>query len=146
MNKLILLLIALATVTAGRVGAQTADASPRARVPVWVAIAQDLQETEGYRILRFAGNGAGDVILLQPNADAVTFTRAVDALMAIRTRAGDTPQADAAMRVRTSQHRPRGPLPWANRVLRDLRVAELRQVPRVGMRRAVRIWLPAQQP
>lgn len=146
MNKLILLLIVVLTVTAGRVDAQTADASSRARVPVWVAIAQDLQESEGYRIHRFAGNGAGDVILLQPNADAVTFTRAVDALMKIRSRVGDTPGADVAMRVRTSQQRPRGPLPWAGRVLRDLHVAELRQVPRVGMRRAVRIWLPAQQP
>jgi hypothetical protein len=111
---------------------------------VWVAQAK-LQPSEPYRILRFGRSDAKqDVILLGTAADAATLSRAIEALLAVRRAAGDVPESDAQMRVRSGLSR-RPVLPWAGRVLRDLSEAEPRHVPRVGQLRAVRIWLPAQQ-
>lgn len=116
------------------------------RTPALVAIQPRLQgETDQFRIARFAGASPRYVILLAPGADAAVFTRAVQALRSTQ-RAADPRGSDAMLRMR---HAPRsgprqpGPiLPWADRVLQDVRAAAPRHVPGVGSVRAVRIWLP----
>jgi hypothetical protein len=125
--------------------AQAPDQVKPRRAPVWVAIAPEAQ-TEPYRVLRFAGNAPHDVILLRSGADGATLAQAVEALVAARRRLGGVASSDAAVRVRTTTQRTRPPLPWADRVIRDVRVADPRELPRVGRVQAVRIWLPAQPP
>lgn len=138
-------LLASVLLVCSPIRAQALDKEKPRRVPVWVAIGPGLQ-TEPYRVLRFAGNAPHDVILLGSGADGATLTQAVEALLAARRTSGDAAGTDAAVRVRTTAQRARTPLPWADRVLRDVRVAEPRAVPRVGRVQAVRIWLPAQRP
>jgi hypothetical protein len=143
---LLLILVALtpAAVAAEHCIAQQAEGT-RPRVPAWVAIDPELKGTETrFRLARFAGSTPRDVILLQPDADATTLTQAVEALLAARRAGGDTPSSDALLRVRQPHHGARV-LPWAGRVLYDVRAAATRQIPGVGRVRAVQIWLPAQQ-
>lgn len=123
--------------------AQQAQASPRTRVPVLVAISPELQGTAmPFRLARFGGNSPRDVILLAPGADATVLTQAVEALMIVRRHIGDNAGAGATFRARQPQL-PRV-LPWAARVMQDVRSAAQRDIPGVGRLRAVQIWLPAQ--
>lgn len=141
--RIVLSLLASVLLVCTPIRAQAPDQVKPRRVPVWVAIAPEVQ-AEPYRLLRFAGNAPHDVILLRSGADGATLTLAVEALLAARRTSGDASGTDAAVRVRTTTQRARTPLPWADRVMRDVRVAEPREVPRVGRVQAVRIWLPAQ--
>jgi hypothetical protein len=125
--------------------AQTSDRDVPRRIPAWVAIAPEGQ-AEPYRVLRFGGNAPHDVILLGSSADGNTLTRAIEALLAARRVSSDLASSDATFRVHSATRRTRTPLPWADRVLRDVRVAAPREVPRVGRVQAVRIWLPPQGP
>lgn len=80
------------------------------------------------------------------------LSRAIMDLAVIRAESGDTVRKgvtpSATMRVRPSQdtppHAPRE-LPWAQRVLDDLRGARRRDIPGVGTFPAVEIWLPPQR-
>lgn len=132
--------------------AQTMDAQtnapvPRARVPVTVALVDSLpMDDPGYRILRRAGGTPRDVILLRSAADGAIFSEAVRSLAVIRAVTGDTADASAFVRAHPSAGEPARTrvLPWAERVLNDLRSANPRVVPGVGRVRAVEFWLPAQ--
>jgi hypothetical protein len=147
MRKLLLLALAAATFAGGPFpdsGPLHAQAAGRARVPAWVAISSDLEGSARFRLARFSGNAPQDVILLTPDADAATLTRAVETLLAARREGGDRAASDALLRVRQPTKGTRV-LPWAARVLGDVRAAASRQIPGVGRVRAVQIWLPAQQ-
>ena len=147
MHKLlILVLAAVASAPAAfpRMDAAHAQTASRARVPAWVAISPELDATAPFRLARFAGSAPHDVILLARHADATTLTQAVEALLAARRAGGNIPVSDSLLRVR-QQARDARVLPWAGRVLADVRAAEPRQLPGVGRMRAVRIWLPMQQ-
>lgn len=144
-NLMILLLLALASAAVPPASCEAQQTQgARLRVPVWVAISPELQGTATpFRLARFAGDAPHDVILLAPDAGAAALTQAVEALLAVRRESGDVPAADATLRVR----RPPGArvLPWAPRVLRDVRAAAPRRLPGAGNLRAVRIWLPTQR-
>lgn len=142
--QMLLTLLAMVVFVSGPVRAQAPQAAPK-RVAVWVALAPQ-QQTEPYRILRFGGNAPHDVILLRSPSDAGTLSQAVGALLAVRRAGGDVAGIDAAVRVSGTASVTRAPLPWADRVVRDVHGAELRQVPRVGRVKAVRIWLPVSRP
>ncbi len=144
MRKLLLLALAAVALAGDPFSALHAQVSPT-RVPVWVAISPDVEGSAPFRLARFAGNAPHDVILLSPDADAATLTRAVEALLAARRAGGDRAASDALLRVRQPTESARV-LPWAPRVLQDARATAPRQIPGVGRVRAVRIWLPAQQP
>lgn len=148
MHKLIISLM-LAVVTAtfplSFCHAQQAQASPRARVPALVAISPELHGADiPFRLSRFGGSAPRDVILLSPDADAAVLTQAVEALMVVRQQSGDAAVSTATFRVPRPQHS--RVLPWAARVLQDLRTATPRGIPGVGRVKAVQIWLPSQQP
>lgn len=137
------LLLAFALVLVPHVYCAAQQAQPaRARVPALVAISPELQGKETpFRLARFGGNSPRDVILLAPDADASVLTQAVEALLVVRRQSGDTAGGNGMLRVQQSQ-RPRV-LPWAARVLHDVRGAAPREIPGVGRLRAVQIWLPA---
>lgn len=117
----------------------------RGRIPTLVAISTRAQDSQTrFRVARFGGTAARDVIVLAADADAAVLTEAVEALLAVRRQAGDLATADGTFRTSTPQ-RVRV-LPWAARVLQDARAAPPREIPAVGRMAAVQIWLPAQQP
>lgn len=140
--------IVAALIAASRASAQQTPPSPhgRPRVPVVLAMVDSAMAAPSYRILRQNGGGV-DVIVLGINADSAIFTNAVSELLLIRRSTGDTAAVEGEVRVRPNATTPSSaaPLPWANRVLGDLRAAGLREVPHVGRERVVRIWLPAQR-
>jgi hypothetical protein len=90
-----------------------------------------------------------DVILLRASvANAQQLSTAIFDLLAIRQRTGDQTTRTGPVRVRPSQVNGgsrRRELPWAQRVIDDVRRAEVKHVPGVGNVRSVQIWLPRQQ-
>lgn len=129
---------------------QTAQsARPSTRVPVLVAITNTPNlSQQPFMVLRRAGGAAGDVIVLREGtASAAQLSQAVYMLLASRRTEGDTAQTVKAFggEVRTAEGQPARELPWAQRVIDDVRNAQPRAVPGVGRARAVQIWLPAQR-
>jgi hypothetical protein len=146
MRNLQLLLVAAVLPLFAAPAAAQSSTRPAPRTPALVALSPDLQGAEmPFRLARFGGNSPRDVILLAPDADASELTQAVQALMVVRRHSGDdVPRVSATFRARHPQQRPRV-LPWAARVLQDVRSAAPREIPGVGRVRAVQIWLPAQR-
>lgn len=147
MSKPIRILLVAAVLGAALPWRDAAAQEPRgsrARVPALVAISPELHGTEArFRLARFGGDAPRDVILLAPDADAAVLTHAVEALLAVRRHSGDAAASDAMLR---TPERPRARvLPWAARVLQDVRAAAPRQIPGVGRLPAVQIWLPAER-
>lgn len=135
------LMVALAPHAPCEAQQQPRAGATRARVPVLVAIAPELDGTSSpFRLRRIEGNASRDVILLASDADAAVLTQAVEALMLVRHRSGDEPGVSATFRVRQPQRQ--RVLPWAERVLRDTHAAAPREIPGVGRLQAVQIWLP----
>lgn len=143
-NVLLLFVAALLPLSASSAATQFMRSVPR--TPALVALSPDLRGAEApFRLVRLGGNSPRDVILLAPDADASVLTQAVEALMVVRRQSGDdAARVSATFRARRPQQRPRV-LPWAARVLQDVRSAAPREVPGVGRVRAVQIWLPAQR-
>ncbi|CAN5862099.1 hypothetical protein BH23GEM3_BH23GEM3_25990 [soil metagenome] len=153
----LLLLTTLAVpVSTARLAAQQ-NASPAAptRVAVTVALVDDLPYGGGASAIvrraegAFTDDSRHDVIVLgSRGASARELSSAVMDLLAIRGQQGDTASANAVMRVRPragSQGEARRVLPWAQRVVNDVRRAEPRLIEGLGEVRAVDIWLPPQQ-
>ena len=128
---------------------QTAAARAPTRVPVTVALVDTLAGDAPFRILRRATVAPYDVILLRANADSAALSAAVQDLISIRQVQGDTARAAAGVvRVRRPSATPgqrMRMLPWARRVIDDLRRAERQAVAGVGSVPAVQIWLPPQR-
>jgi hypothetical protein len=143
-NVLLLLVAAVLPISALSATAQSTRPAPR--TPALVALSPDLRGAETpFRLARFGGNSPRDVILLAPDADASVLTQAVEALMVVRRQSGDdAARVGATFRARRPQQRPRV-LPWAARVLQDVRSAAPREIPGVGRVRSVQIWLPGQR-
>ncbi len=117
------------------------------RVPVTVVTVERLPVPGApFVVLRRADASPRDVIVLPAGADAKLLSEAVQALLVARQAGGDTAAATATLRVRPQRGRTsqRPVLPWAQRVLNDLRRADARPVEGVGSVRAVEIWVPAQ--
>jgi hypothetical protein len=117
------------------------------RVPVTIAMVERLSVTDApFLVLRRTHAAPRDVILLSAGADAKLLSEAVQALLVARRAGGDTAAAPATLRVRPQRGRAsqRPVLPWAQRVLADLRRAVARPIQGVGSVPAVEIWLPAQ--
>lgn len=117
------------------------------RVPVTVVLVERLPVPGApFVVQRRPGAARQDVILLPAGADARLFSEAVQVLLVARQAGGDTATAAATLRVRPQRGRTsqRPVLPWAQRVLNDLRRAEARAVEGVGSAPAVEIWLPPQ--
>lgn len=134
--------------------------SPR-RVPVTIVIADHLARPDApFLIQRRPNRAAQDAIVLRSDATSGQLSDAIRALMAIRQAGADSARVAGTMRIRPnaagSVVTPRGrsprrshedrisgnPLPWAERVLRDLRRADKREVAGIGVVQAVEIWLP----
>jgi hypothetical protein len=130
-------------------GAGQAARAPGAptRVPVTVVLVERLPVPGApFVVQRRPGAAQQDVILLPASADAQLFSEAVQMLLVARQAGGDTPVTAATMRVRPQRGRntPQRVLPWAQRVLNDLRRAEARPVEGIDSVQAVEIWLPRQ--
>lgn len=129
----------------GRASAQADQSSPRAesRAPVLLALVDTLPDTvPRFRIIRLPGESAREAVLLPSDATPELLTQALDALRMIwvhdkRSQPGEMLRLNGGK----AETRPRRTLPWAGRVLHDLREAHRRQVPGVGSVRAVQIWL-----
>jgi hypothetical protein len=119
------------------------------RVSVTLAVVDSARTGDApYRLLRRVDISPHDVILLRAGADAVVLSEAVGNLLLIRAQTGDTATVSGAVRVRNGAEGPnrqRRVLPWAGRVLSDLRQARPREVEGVGMVPTVEIWLPPQR-
>jgi hypothetical protein len=127
---------------------QRASSSAR-RVPVTVVMLDSLpgEDASPFRILRRADTSPNDVILLSAGADSLALSEAIAELVQIRQLQGDSIRTGSGMmRTRRAGARARSAriLPWASRVINDLRTAELQDISGVGAGRAVQIWLPPQ--
>lgn len=117
------------------------------RVPVTVAIVEEFVLADApFVIHRSPGRAQQDVILLRADADEHTFSEAIRALLLSRRHGGDAPTTQSLLR---TQRPPNGygtlaTLPWASRVLTDLRVANPTHLEGIGTVKAVEIWLPRQ--
>lgn len=117
------------------------------RIPVTVAMVQALpEESAGYVILWQPGRARADIILVRADADEQTLSDAVRATLMAQRQAGETRTTGRMLRMRSSSHGRAPVLPWAARVLSDLRGAAPRKVEGVGEVKAVEIWLPRPQP
>jgi hypothetical protein len=144
-------LLAVLTLCAGRLEAQ--QSRPQ-RVPVTVVLVDRLAHPDvPFVMQRRPDLRPQDVIVLRSDATPDQLSDAVRGLLTARQAGGDSAAAPAAMRIRpntpalTGANRAaasRPTLPWAPRVLADLRRAEYREVPGIGHVRAVEIWLPRQ--
>jgi len=117
------------------------------RIPVTIAVVERLSVAGApFLVLRRTDVAPRDVILLPTGADARLLSEAVQTLLVARQAGGDTAVASAALRVRPQRGRTsqRPVLPWAQRVLADLRRAEARPIEGVGSVPTVEIWLPRQ--
>lgn len=119
------------------------------RVPVVLALVDTLTGDAPFRILRRAEVTPHDVILFRVGADSATLSAAVHDLLSIRRVQGDTTRSGAgAVRVRQpvrTAAREVRMLPWARRVMEDLRRADRRVIAGVGAVPSVQIWLPPQR-
>lgn len=118
------------------------------RVPVTLAMVDGtLTGGESYRILRRADQSPHDLLLLRSDADVAVLSGAIENLLLIRAQTGDTARVSGTTRIRRSVGGPERPsrvLPWAGRVLNDLRRAQPRPVAGVGTVPTVEVWLPPQ--
>jgi len=118
------------------------------RVPVTIALVDSIaQPNAPFVIVRRADVAPNDVILLRTGADAQHLSEAINALLVARQASGDRPATTGTFRVRPRQNvrTARRGLPWAPRVLADLRRATRQTIPGLGTYPAVVIWLPRQQ-
>lgn len=127
-----------------------AQASERpTRVPVTLALVDDIPGGAApFRIVRRVHVAPYDVILLHSSASQDALSEAIADLLTLRSIAGDTATAGGMVRVQrppqAAGRSPR-PLPWAGRVMDDLRRAQPRHVAGVGVVPAVEVWLPPQR-
>lgn len=134
----------------GRLSAQGSQEQRQpVRVPVTLALVDSIPGGAAqFRILRRVDATPHDIILLPYGADQTVLSEAIADLLAMRALTGDTATAAGMMRVRhpqqTAGRTPR-PLPWAGRVMNDLRRAEPRPLAGVGTVPAVEVWLPPQR-
>ncbi|HZG44090.1 MAG TPA: hypothetical protein VEY93_14175 [Longimicrobium sp.] len=151
MNRyLIALLIASAAspVCGGAAHSQPNQTIPveRSRIPALLVIVDTLSTINPrYRILRTSGDPVSDAILLPRNADPEMVTEAILALQMIRQRAPGVGTAPAELRMRTvsEAHPMRRVLPWAGRIIGDLRRAPYGDMAPLGRVRSIQIWLPS---
>jgi hypothetical protein len=137
--------LALPVCAAAQAGPAGAGRAAGPRVPVTVAIAEALPDTSvHYVILRKPGRSHSDVILLRSDADETILSDAVRTLLVTRRHQGDIPINPAMLRAVPASDARGAVLPWATRVLNDVRAATARHVEGVGSARAVEIWLPRQ--
>jgi hypothetical protein len=116
------------------------------RVAAWVALSDaPIPGGEPSMVLRGAGPGHDDILVLPANADAARLSDAVRALLTLRAKDGDAFSQQTRFRARPAQGwRPARPaFPWTERVILDVRRAAVRELPGAGRVRAVRIWLPS---
>lgn len=141
-----LLLAALAAFTPAVLPAQRTGVGAPTRVPLTVVLVSELPRPgTAYEIQRRPAGSDRDVVLLLNTATPEQLSDAVRGVLTARQVGGDRATGAGTFRVRPHNGAARAALPWANRVLADLRAAHVRDVPGVGRVRAVRIWLPAQR-
>jgi hypothetical protein len=135
---------------AGTLAGQTARPREVRRVPVTVALMGELPMAGvPFLVQRRPALAPHDVILLRTGTTAAQLSEAIQTLLVARQAGGDLPAVKGFVRMRphgarTANTSPRKPLPWAERVLRDVRKAPTVQVDGIGRVRAVQIWLPPQ--
>jgi len=141
-----LLLAAIATFTPAILPAQRTGAGVPTRVPLTLVLVSALPRPGAvYEIQRRTTGTDRDIVLLPNTATPEQLSDAVRGVLTARQAGGDTATEAGTFRVRPHDGAARVVLPWADRVLTDLRGAHLRNVPGVGRVRAVRIWLPSQR-
>lgn len=129
----------------GTASAQADRSSPRAqsRAPILLAVVDTLPDTAPrFRIIRLPGESAREAVLLPSDATPELLTQALEALRMIWVHdKGSQPGELLRLNGGKAETRPHRAVPWAGRVLHDLREAHRRQIPGVGSVRAVQIWL-----
>jgi hypothetical protein len=147
--RLTSILLVLPALWAAPAAGQQPQAEPRrpTRVPVTLVMA-DTPSAEPYRIIRRAQQAPHDVVLFSATADSTALSDAVSELLLLRQVQGDTvTSTEGMMRLRGAGGRHAGsrPIPWAERVMRDLSNARREDVAGIGVLRTVQIWLPPQR-
>ena len=148
-NWLATLVFALLLLDPDRASAQqpTTRGGTTTRVPVTVMLLDRLPAPGApFVVVRRPDLTPSDLILLRSDASSEELTNAIHSLLVVRQAGGDLPASSAIMRMRAGQPRTSEvrQFPWVQRVLSDLRTAEVRQVEGIGRGRAVVIWLPPQ--
>jgi hypothetical protein len=141
-----ILIAALAAFSPAVLAAQRTGSGAPTRVPLTVVLVPELPRPGAvYEIQRRSTGSDRDVVLLLDTATPEQLSDAVRGVLTARLAGGDTATQAATFRVRPHGGVPRLALPWADRVLMDLRTARVREVPGLGRMHAIRIWLPSQR-
>lgn len=134
---------------------QTKQQGRSARVPATIVLADSFPYPgTNAVIIRRRGDATDrarpDIIVLRGStATTQELSDAIVNLLSVRGGLGDTASSSRILRVHphpgVSEAKPKAVLPWAQRVLADLRIAPERQIAGVGRVRAVDIWLTPQR-
>jgi hypothetical protein len=150
MLRLLSLVISVSLLSGTGASGQAAPGVPGAasRAPVLVATIDSLLGEPRFRIVRLAGGPVRDVILLPRDADPALLSEAVEALRLIWAHDRNRGDGLATFRLRrmAAESPSRPVLPWAERVITDLRTAPERSVPGVGRGRTLQIWVARPHP
>lgn len=145
LKRLIVLVLLGGALSAGAASGQNGHgmAGSASRIPVLLAVVDTLPYTAPrFRIVRLADNSARYVVVLPADVTSELLSEAVENVRIVSVQPDpETPRAMFRAAPGTADSRPRRELPWAERVIRDLRDARERHVPGVGQVRAVQIWL-----
>lgn len=150
LHTLLISFVALVLGLATTSTAQQPDGRRPTRVAATIVMSDSLAQLDApFVITRQPGATPTDLIVVRSDVDPQELSDAIRGLLSARQASGDFPLAAGTFRVRPQQPRKgagqRPALPWAARVLRDLRRAEKRQIRGVGQARAIEIWLPRQR-
>lgn len=142
----LLALFAGAVSAEGQVQAGSSRGAAPSRIPVTVSMVDALPAAQApFALLRRSTADGGDVIIIPAGADANLLSDAVRALLTVRRHEGDQASRSGMLRV-TARTSRRPELPWAARVLGDVRRTPPQVLVGVGTTRSVTIWLPPQRP
>ncbi|MDB4948856.1 MAG: hypothetical protein JWM27_1505 [Gemmatimonadetes bacterium] len=144
------LVIALVLLATRPLAGQRSGLREVQRVPVTVALVDELPVADvPFLVQRRPALAPHDIVLLRTGATAAQLSEAIRTLLAARQAGGDLPAVNGFVRMRphaapAANAAPRRQLPWAERVMRDVRKAPMMQIEGIGRGRAVQIWLPPQ--
>jgi hypothetical protein len=146
-SRATLLALAFLILTPAMLLAQDGARRTIPRIPMTVALVAQLPRAgEPFAVLRRMDAAPHDVILIPESATAELLSDAIQTLVVARQASGDLPGFTGYVRTKPhgQQATHRRTLPWAGRVLGDVRKAEPAELTGIGRVRSVQIWLPPQ--
>jgi hypothetical protein len=148
MNRMRMMLAAMVSMAMFPGWVEGQEGSQSARFPVAVVSVAELPAGAGaFEVIRRPDHSPQDVILIRENVSGEILSQAVWTLV-LAHQAQPVPVQEERVRIRDSSSAGGDlrPWPWADRVVEDLRDAQVVKIQGLGFVKALIIWLPRQSP